>query len=128
VTRLLVALGAALAVAAGVYLTLAGDLFRRVMGLALLGSAVNLAVLLAGRVGSMVPPLVPVGAQALAPGAANPLPQALVLTAVVIGFALTALGLLTAVVLRERAGTDDSDAIRLAEPPPRDPVKPPVED
>lgn len=117
-----------LAVAAGVYLTLAPDLFRRLLGLAVLGSAVNLAVLVAGRVGPTAPPILRAGAETLAAGAANPLPQALVLTAVVIGFVLTAFAFVLAVALRERVGTEDSDAIRAAEPPPVDPVKPPLED
>jgi multicomponent Na+:H+ antiporter subunit C len=125
---LLLALAVGLTVAAGVYLALASDLFRRLLGLTLLGAGVNLAVLLAGRIGPVAPPLVEAGSDTLAPGAANPLPQALVLTAVVIGFALIALAFVVAVRLRDRVGTEDSDAVRVAEPVPSDPVKPPLEE
>lgn len=125
---LLLVLAVAATVAAGVYLTLSSDLFRGLIGIVVLGAGVNLLVLVAGRVGPVAPPIVPAGAEALASGAANPLPQALVLTAVVIGFALIAFAFVLAVVLRERTGTDDTDRLREAEPPAEDPVKPPVMD
>jgi multicomponent Na+:H+ antiporter subunit C len=125
---LLLALGVAVVVASGVYLTLSSDLFRSLIGIAVLGAGVNLVMLLAGRVGPSAPPIVTAGAQALEAGAANPLPQALVLTAVVIGFALLAFAFVLAVVLRARLGTEDTDAMRAAEPVPQDPIKPPVED
>jgi multicomponent Na+:H+ antiporter subunit C len=82
----------------------------------LLGNGVNLSIFIAGRIGSVVPPIIPEGQTTLAT-MANPLPQALILTAIVISFALTAF----AVVLFERAfrslGTLDTDAMREVEPP-----------
>jgi multicomponent Na+:H+ antiporter subunit C len=90
-------------------------LLRMVLGLLLLGNAVNLAIFVGGRLSSVVPPLVPAGATSLATSA-NPLPQALILTAIVISFSLVAY----TVVLFERAhralGTTDPDAMREAEP------------
>ena len=101
--------------AAAMYLLMARQLLRMVLGLLLLSNAVNLAIFVSGRLSSPVPPLVPEGVQALV-GGANPLPQALILTAIVISFALVAF----AVVLFERAskalGTADPDAMREAEP------------
>jgi multicomponent Na+:H+ antiporter subunit C len=79
----------------------------------------------AGRIGSTQPPVVPLGESVLA-GAANPLPQALVLTAIVIGFALVCFSLVLVLRLIERARTDDALALREAEPEPTDPVKPPL--
>ncbi len=105
--------GAMLAVA--FYLLMSRHLLRMVLGLLLLGNAVNLAIFVAGRLSSRVPPLVPEGSVGLAVSA-NPLPQALILTAIVISFSLVAF----AVVLFERAhralGTLDPDAMRDAEP------------
>lgn len=115
--------------AAGVYLALSRDLVRCVLGLSLLGSAVNLVVFATGRLGSAVPPL---GAAdgAVPPGAANPVPQALVLTAIVIGFALTCLSLVLVVRLLQATRVQDAHALRVVEPPsdPADPVRPPLEE
>jgi multicomponent Na+:H+ antiporter subunit C len=111
-------------VAAGIYLTLSRDLFRIVIGLAVLGAAANLVLFAAGRVGSALPAVVPLGDSVLGPSA-NPLPQALVLTAIVIGFALVCFSLVLLLRLVRAAGTDDALALRLAEPRNDDPVKPP---
>lgn len=115
-------------VATGVYLVLARDLFRCIVGLAVLGSAVNLIVFAAGRFGPMQPPIITAGAKQLVGGAANPLPQALVLTAIVISFALLCFSLVLGARLRQQIGDDDTDQLRSAEPPTTDPVKPSVLD
>ncbi len=104
--------GVMLAVA--VYLVMARNLLRMVLGLLVLGNAVNLAIFVAGRLGSPVAPLVPEGGTVLATSA-NPLPQALILTAIVISFSLVAF----AAVLFERAhqalDTLDPDQMGAAE-------------
>lgn len=109
-----IAFGAMLA--AALYLLMSRHLLRIVLGLLLLGNSVNLAIFVSGRLSSHVPPLVPPGQTALVTGA-NPLPQALILTAIVISFSLVAF----TVVLFERTGsalgTADPDAMRAAEPP-----------
>jgi multicomponent Na+:H+ antiporter subunit C len=74
--------------AAAVYLLLEGNLLRMVFGLILLSNAANVLFFTAGRVTRGSPPLIPVGAEAPAAAVANPLAQALVLTAIVIGFGL----------------------------------------
>ena len=122
----LVALVIASTVAAGVYLALSRDLFRCVVGLAVLGSAVNLLVFAAGRLGPLAPPIVEPGAFALAAGSANPVPQALVLTAIVIGFALLCFSLVLGAVIARRTGVEDTDRLRATEPADDDPVKPRV--
>jgi multicomponent Na+:H+ antiporter subunit C len=121
-----VAVAFGLCAAAGVYLALSRDLLRCVLGLSILSSAVNLLVFASGRLGSAAPPLVPADATLLPPSA-NPLPQALVLTAIVIGFALTCFSLVLAVRLAQRTDGDDTRALRFAEPVPDDPLAPPVE-
>ena len=101
--------------AAGAYLVLSRDLIRVVLGIIMLSAAANLVVLAAGRVGPGQPAVVPAGQTALL-SAANPLPQALVLTALVIGFMLSAFALILATRLAQSAATDDVDALRHAEP------------
>ena len=98
----------------GLYMVLSRHLVRMLLGLSLLTTAVNLMVFQAGRIQSVQPPLIPVGADRLH-GSADPLPQALVLTAIVIGFALTVV--LTALALRAYRGfgTLRSDEIGSAE-------------
>jgi multicomponent Na+:H+ antiporter subunit C len=115
-----------LCVTVGIYLALSRDVLRCVLGLAVLGSAANLVLFAAGRLGPAQPAVVPLGDDALAL-AANPLPQALVLTAIVIGFALVCFSLVLVLRLIRDAGTDDALALRLAEPEPGaggDPAKP----
>ncbi len=112
---------------AGVYLVTSRDVLRLVVGLGLLGSAVNLALLASGRFASLRPALVAAGAQAL-DGAANPVPQALVLTAIVIGFALLCFSLVLVLALVRRTGADNVRRLPFAEPAPTDPIKPPFSD
>ena len=123
---LLLILTISLCVVAGVLLLLSRDLFRLVIGLAVLGSAANLIVFMAARPGSLVPPVIEAGLAQVAAGAANPLPQALVLTAIVIGFALLCFALVLAAWLARSPGQDDPDALGASEPAATDPVKPPV--
>jgi multicomponent Na+:H+ antiporter subunit C len=113
-------------VAAGVYLALSRDLLRCVIGVSLIGAAANLVMFAAGRVGTMVPPVIPEGETVLS-AAVNPLPQALVLTAIVIGFALVCFSLVLVLALKSRTGIADSEALRLAEPPPGPDGKPALE-
>ncbi len=112
-------------VTVGLYLTMSRDTFRCVIGLAVLGAAANLVLFAAGRLGSVSPAVVPVGETVLR-DAANPLPQALVLTAIVIGFALLCYSLVLVLRLIRDARSDDALSLRHAEPIPDDPVKPPA--
>jgi multicomponent Na+:H+ antiporter subunit C len=120
----LIALTIWVTVTAGIYLALSRDVFRCVLGLAIFGSGVNLALFVSGRIEVMHPAVVPLGETVLT-NAANPLPQALVLTAIVIGFALVCFSLVLVLRLIQSAGTDDILQLRMAEPYPEDPVKPP---
>jgi len=103
-------------VSASVYLMLARNVLRFVFGLVLLSNAANLTIFTAGRVTRAEPPLVPDGLAAPVIEVANALPQALILTAIVIGFGLLAFTL--ALVFRgySTIGTLDTDAMRYAEP------------
>lgn len=102
-------------VAAAVYLMLAQNVLRFLFGLILISNAANLAIFASGRVGEN-PPLIPEGAEAPVTEVANALPQALVLTAIVIGFGLFAFALVLAFRAYDALGTLDSDEMRVAEP------------
>lgn len=79
-------------VACGVYLLLRARTFSVALGLTLLSHAVNLLIFTMGRLRTAAPPVVTPGVTAYA----DPLPQALVLTAIVISFGMTALVLVLA--------------------------------
>jgi len=123
---LMLILSLSVLVAASVLLILSRDTLRLVIGLAMLGGAANLMVFLAGRPGSVLPPIIAAGAETLPASAANPLPQALVLTAIVIGFALLCFSLVLIASLARHDPRQDADALRAVEPEPTDPIKPPV--
>ena len=103
-------------VSAGILLLLSKELFRMVMGLAVLGMATNLIVFLSGRPGSLVPAVIQHGQTVLPADAASPLPQALVLTAIVIGFALLCFALVLAAVVARQKGHTDISAYQDSEP------------
>lgn len=114
--NLLTAFVAASLAGCGLYMALSRNLARLALGLALLSTAVNLVLFMTGRLRSDQPPLIPDGARVLGLSA-DPLPQALVLTAIVIGFALTVV--LMSLVLRAWRGEGTINAARIitAEPP-----------
>jgi multicomponent Na+:H+ antiporter subunit C len=127
---LVLMIAVSLCVGAGVLLILSRDAFRIVVGFAVLGSGVNLIVFLAGRPGTLVPAVIPKGAVALAESAAAALPQALVLTAIVIGFALLCFSLILAARLSRAHGHSDVANQQASEPSQgpagEDSLKPPV--
>jgi multisubunit Na+/H+ antiporter MnhC subunit len=113
--EILLALVIGVLVAAAAYLLLARDLPRGLLGFVLLGTAANLSIFAAGRIGTMAPPLVDQGARALAADAANPLPQALILTAIVIGFGLAVFTLVLLRSAHSAFGTVIADEMHEAE-------------
>jgi len=105
-----VALCVAIVYGVSLFLMLRGSLWRLLLGLALLGHGAHLLIFAGGGLVAGAPPLVPEGAQAPAIGSADPLPQALILTAIVIAFAVLAFALVLGLCAGEAAGTDDLDA------------------
>lgn len=97
----------AVLMACGVYLLLRARTFSVVVGLSLLSYAVNLFLFFSGRLRMGVPPLV--GGAGAPPPIVDPLPQALVLTAIVIGFGMTAFVLILALRARGELGNDHVD-------------------
>jgi multicomponent K+:H+ antiporter subunit C len=96
--------------ACGIYLLLRAQIFSLVFGLTLLSYAVNLFLFAMGRLSINAAPLID-GAKRLSEDGryADPLPQALVLTAIVIGFAMTAFVVVLALRARGEWGDDNVD-------------------
>lgn len=94
--------------AAGFYLMVRRSVVKMAFGLSLLGHAANLLIFTVAGVVRGRPPYVPKGALEPPPPFADPLPQALILTAIVIGFGLQAYAL---VLVRRAyfASGDDTD-------------------
>ncbi|MGG7517184.1 Na+/H+ antiporter subunit C [Allorhizobium undicola] len=106
------------------YLIMSRHVVRILLGMVILGNAVNLALFTAGRLTREAPPIIMAGADTLPATAANPLPQALILTAIVISFSFFAFLLVLAYRAYQDLETDDTDEMRLAEPkrPPHPPL------
>lgn len=96
--------------AAGVYLLLRSRSFDMILGLTLLSYATNLLIFSAGRLRVGQPPVVAVGVAPTLANHADPLPQALVLTAIVIAFAMTAVTIVIAIRSRADNRSDHVDA------------------
>ena len=107
--EILLALLVGVLYAAGIYLILRRSLVKLIIGLILLGNGANLLIFLVGRITKDTPPIIPADAKYLADIYADPVPQALILTAIVISFGLQSF----AIILIKRAykvvKTDDLD-------------------
>jgi multicomponent K+:H+ antiporter subunit C len=106
--EIILALGIGALAGSGVWLILRPRTFQVIIGLSLLSYAVNLFILAMGRLRTGAPPVLSTRAAGDPSQYADPLPQALVLTAIVISFATTALFL---VVLLASRGLTDSDHV-----------------
>jgi len=104
--------------AAGIYLILRYRTFPVIVGTALLSYAVNVFLFSSGRLARDMPPLVYDKTGSFA----DPLPQALVLTAIVISFGMTAMVVLIALGAFLESDTDEIDMP--VEPPEPDPLLP----
>ena len=105
--ELVVAAAIGVLTSSGVWLVLRPRTFQVMIGLSLLSYAINLFILAMGRLVIGAAPLI--DTRLTAPAYADPLPQALVLTAIVIGFATTALLLVVLLAARGLTGTDHVD-------------------
>ena len=104
--------------AMGFYMMLRRSMVKLIIGLALIGHAANLLIFVAASGRGLVrggPPIIAAGASVPAGPIADPVPQALILTAIVIGFGVLAFAL----VLFHRAyaviGADDLDTMKASE-------------
>ena len=93
--------------AAGLYMMMRRSIVKLILGLALLGHAANLLIFTIGGLDNIQPPLIAEGAEMLTGPAADPLPQALILTAIVIGFGVQAFAVVLLKRVYQTLGTDD---------------------
>ncbi|MCM4160533.1 Na+/H+ antiporter subunit C [Antarcticibacterium flavum] len=95
--------------AAGIYMILRRSLVKLILGIIILGNGANLLIFLLGRITKGKPPLIPGNLKVFEEAYADPIPQALILTAIVISFGLQSF----AIILIKRAykvvKTDDLD-------------------
>ncbi|ALE03240.1 Na+/H+ antiporter subunit C [Bartonella ancashensis] len=107
--EIILSLGIGVFIGSGIWLLLRPRTFQVILGLSLTSYGVNLFIFAMGRPRSNVAPIVPPSDIVNLTNYADPLPQALVLTAIVIGFATTALFLVILLVLRGLTGSDHVD-------------------
>lgn len=107
----LIASGIGAVTASAIYLILRDRTWPVVLGLSLLGYAVNVFIFAMGRLWQDAAPILAQGARV-----ADPLPQALVLTAIVIGFATTGFVVELALRTRHDTGTDHVDGHEPGQP------------
>lgn len=97
--------------ACGLYLMLRRRLAQLIIGLSLLANGSNILIFAAAGVTRGQPPIIEEGVAATA--FADPVPQSLILTSIVIGFGVLAFALVLAHRVHASAGSDDIDAIRV---------------
>jgi multicomponent K+:H+ antiporter subunit C len=107
--EIVVALGISVLTGSGVWLLLRPRTFQVIVGLSLLSYAVNLFIFVMGWVRLGLAPIVSAGVTPDVATFADPLPQAMVLTAIVIAFATTALFLVVLLAARGLTGNDHVD-------------------
>ena len=107
--ELLLAIVAGVLYASGLYLMLRRRLAQLIVGLGLLSNGSNILILAAAGVTRAKPPLVAAGTST--DQFADPVPQSLILTAIVIGFGVLAFSLVLAHRVHQSAGSDDIDTI-----------------
>ncbi len=94
---------------AGLYLMLGRSISKLIVGLVLIGQAASLLIFTAGLLTRARPPIIPEGALQVEAPFADPIPQALILTAIVIGFGVLAFALVLAHRVFQSVGTYDLD-------------------
>lgn len=98
--------------AGGIYLMMRRNLIQLIIGLSLLSHGANLLIFTAGGLRKGGAPILAEGEKTFVAIPADPLPQALILTAIVIGFAVTAFALVLFLRTYQTVGTDDVDQLK----------------
>jgi multicomponent Na+:H+ antiporter subunit C len=113
----LLAIAAGTLFAAGLYMVLRRSLVKILVGLLLLSYAVNLLLLNSAELRPASPPLIPINSQAPPPVYADPVPQALILTAIVISFGVAAFAIVLLRQVYQATGTDDLEMMHVTDIP-----------
>lgn len=108
---LIIATVVGILMASSIYLLLQRSLGQAIIGLALLSNAVNLFIFAAAGLSDGTPPLIPAGGRLMPAFAADPLPQAVILTAIVIAFGVLAFFITLCYRVYRITGTDDLAAL-----------------
>ena len=103
--------------ATGTYLMLRRSLVKIVLGLGLISNGANLLIFTSGGLRQGLPPIIGHHDKTLSALAADPLPQALILTAIVITFGVQAFALVLVHRAFQTVGTDDPDAMTMTDDP-----------
>lgn len=114
--EILLSIAVGLMITCAIYMLLSRNIIKILIGILILGNTTNLLIFTMGRLTKGTPPIIVEGQQMLTGTFANPLPQALILTAIVIGFGLTAFIVSLSLRLYTTFKTIDTDNIKAAEP------------
>ncbi|MFN4123569.1 MAG: Na+/H+ antiporter subunit C [Flavobacteriales bacterium] len=109
--ELLLAIMIGILYASGLYMIMRRSLVKIIIGLILLGNGANILIFLLGRIAKGKPPIIPEASKVFTDVYADPLPQALILTAIVISFGLQAFAIVLIKRVYRVVGTDDLDQI-----------------
>lgn len=101
--------------ASGVYLILRRSMVKLILGIMLLGSGANILIFLLGGIVKGKPPVIAEDAKLFDEVFADPIPQALILTAIVISFALTAFAIVLLKRVYALVNSDDLDDLNTPE-------------
>lgn len=115
--QLLLAIAIGTLFATGLYMMLRRSLIKIVLGLGLLGNGANLLIFTVAGLVRGAPPIIPSGGKELPAGSADPLPQALILTAIVITFGVQAFALVLVYRAYQAVGSEDPDDMELTDDP-----------
>lgn len=108
----LLALAVGVLFSAGILMMTRRSMLKLVLGISLLGYGANLLIFTVGRLTRAHPPIIPDNATQLTQPYADPVPQALILTAIVIGFGVQAFLLVLLKRTYEAVGSPDIDEMR----------------
>lgn len=95
--------------AAGIYMILRRSIVKLILGIIILGNGANLLIFLLGRILKGSPPIIPGDLKVFADAYADPIPQALILTAIVISFGLQSFAIILIKRVYKVVETDDLD-------------------
>ncbi len=98
---------------AGIFLILRRSMVKLLLGLLLLGNGANLLIFLMGGLTKGKPPIIKEDYKHFIDAYADPVPQALILTAIVISFALTAFAIILLKKVYQTTGSDDLDTLNI---------------
>jgi multicomponent Na+:H+ antiporter subunit C len=97
--------------AAGIFMMLRRSMVKLLVGLILLGNGANLLIFLLGRITKGKPPVIPDPAKVIEGAYADPIPQALILTAIVISFGLQSFAIILLKQVHNEIACDDLDQL-----------------